>query len=92
MLFINISGKEGLCEIELKENILFSGNDRRGEKTAEEKLRKVWSPACYLSIPNQCMLDHEIASGDYWMSFCFTKEISECAIFNSVNEDLKRIL
>ncbi len=90
ILFINISGKEGMCEIELKENILLResiGSERNGRRKHYGK-----SGRLHVIYPFQISkLDHELALEIIdWLAF--TKDIAGCAFYNSVNEDLKRQL
>lgn len=87
VLYINISGKEGMCEIELKENLmkretLISDKSNQKVKSSKsDKFHVIYS----FPISN---LDHEMALEIIdWLAF--SKEISDCSYYNIVNEEAK---
>jgi len=90
VIFINVSGKEGMCELELKENILL--RETKGIERNSKRKHFGSSGRLHVIYPFPInKLDHELALEIIdWLAF--TKDIAECAFYNTVDEDLKRRL
>ncbi len=88
VLYINISSRESMCEIELKENFLLretlnnlDKSTKKRKSPESDKLHVIYS------FPISS-LDHELALGIIdWLAF--SKEISACSFYNTVTEDAK---
>jgi hypothetical protein len=90
VLFINISGKDGMCEIELKENILLRETIGAERNSRRKNFGKSGRLHVIYPFPIN-KLDHEMALEIIdWLAF--SKEIAECTFYSAVNEDLKRHL
>jgi hypothetical protein len=87
VLYINISAREGMCEIELKENLLKREtliSDKTNQKMKSSKSGKFH---VIYTFPVS-HLDHELALEIIdWLAF--SKEISDCSFYNTVNEEAK---
>jgi hypothetical protein len=87
VLYINISGKEGMCEIELKENLLKRDTMISDQNSQKVKSRKSGRFHVIYTFPIS-HLDHELALEiTDWLAF--SKEISDCSFYNTVNEEAK---
>ncbi len=86
-VYMNISHKAGMIEVEIKEYILQRkrmASDKNAGKTKEEEPDKFH--VIYTFPINN--LDHETALGIIdWLAF--SKEITECSFYNSVPEETK---
>lgn len=90
VLYISISGRDGKCEIELKENFLkrealgFDKNNLKVRPSKSDKFHVIYTfPISHL--------DHELALEVIdWLAFA--KEISDCAFYNTVTEDARHFI